>query len=256
MLRHTQVSSTLRAMAASSNPLSRMVLRYRSMRRRVVSLLWMFMRNGRPARAMSSVDSSPEHARMMAGWGFVYGRGRRSGSLQVPELPLVLVVRGRPRLDHDLFGLDQAVVRLLRIDAVALVLVDVERRAAPEPDHDPASADVVDQGHLLGEADRVVQGHLGDGEADVDLLRAGGKRGGEGDGIDVGADAVEVVLGEPEHVHAEVIAQLRFVQRLLDDPLIVRRVHRAREQEVAESHEILSSSRSSAEEWSRGGSSA
>src|SRR5437867_126783 len=90
-----------------------------------------------------------------------------------------------------------------------------------------------------------MQRHLGDGEADVDLLRAGGKRGGEADGIDVGADAVEVVLGEPEHLHAERIAQLCFAQRLLDDSLIVRRVHRGRKQESAESHEALYSSRSS-----------
>jgi hypothetical protein len=79
----------------------------------------------------------------------------------------------------------------------------------------------------------------------LDLLRGGGKRGGEGDGIDVGADAVEVVLGEPEHIHAERVAQLCFVQRLLDHALIVRRVHRGREQEIAESHEVPYSSRSS-----------
>src|SRR5262249_22259772 len=69
--------------------------------------------------------------------------------------------------------------------------------------------------------------------------------GGEGDGIDVGADAVEVVLGEPEHVHAERIAQLRFLQRLLDDALIVRRVHRGRKQKIAEAHEVPYPSRSS-----------
>ena len=52
----------------------------------------------------------------------------------------------------------------------------------------------------------MVQGHLRDREADAYLPRARRQRGGEAHGIDVGADAVEVVLGEPQHLHAELIA--------------------------------------------------
>ena len=76
----------------------------------------------------------------------------------------------------------------------------------PEPDDEPALADVVDQRHLLGHAYRMVQRHLRDREADADLLRARGQRGGEAHGIDVGADAVEVVLREPQHLHPELVA--------------------------------------------------
>ena len=133
-------------------------------------------------------------------------------------------------------GLDQAIVRLVRIDAVALVVVDVVRGAPPEADEQPPSADVVDQRHLLGHADRMMERHLRDREPDVDALGAAGERRGECHRIDVGADAVEVVLGEPQHLHPELVAKLRFTQRFLDDPVILIRLHRGGEEEVAEFH--------------------
>ena len=72
----------------------------------------------------------------------------------------------------------------------------------------------------------MVQRHLRHREADLDTLGARGERRGERHGIDVGADAVEMVLGQPEHLHAERITEARLAQRLLDDLLVHRGVHR------------------------------
>ena len=63
-LRHTQHCSTLRATAASSQPCSRSVRRYRSMRCRVTSFDCTFIMNGRPWRAMCSIPSSLEAERI------------------------------------------------------------------------------------------------------------------------------------------------------------------------------------------------
>ena len=45
----------------------------------------------------------------------------------------MLVVLGGPGLEHDLFGLEQALVCLGGVDAVALVVVDVVGGARPSP---------------------------------------------------------------------------------------------------------------------------
>jgi len=52
----------VRATVCSSKPFSRSVPRYRSMRRFVSSFDWMFIRNGRPARACRASIPRPRGA--------------------------------------------------------------------------------------------------------------------------------------------------------------------------------------------------
>ena len=77
--------------------------------------------------------------------------------LQIPVFALVHVVFCRPGFDHNVFGFEQALVSFFRIDAVALVIVDIESRAASQTDQQATVADVVDQRHLFRHAYRVVQ---------------------------------------------------------------------------------------------------
>ena len=120
------------------------------------------------------------------------------------------------------------------IDAVALIVVNVVGGAAAQSDDQPALADVIDQRELLGHADRMMQRHLRHREADLRALRGGRQRGGETDRIDIGADAVEMMFREPDHVEAEFIGQSCLAQGLVDDLAVARGVTAFREQEVAE----------------------
>jgi len=104
------------------------------------------------------------------------------------------------------------------------------------PDDQPAVAQVVDQRELFGQPDRVVQRGLRHREADADPPGRHRQGGGEGDRIDVGAVAVEMVLGEPDCVEAERVGEARLRQRLLDHHPIARRIAALGEQEVAEFH--------------------
>jgi hypothetical protein len=51
---------------------------------------------------------------------------------------------------------------------------------------------MVDDGQLFGETHRVMQGRLQHGKADRRLPDRRRQRGGEGDRVDIGADAVEM----------------------------------------------------------------
>jgi len=59
------------AIVPSSKPASCIVLRYSAVRWRVTSIDCTFIRNGRPRRASSSSDASPEAARISCGCGCV-----------------------------------------------------------------------------------------------------------------------------------------------------------------------------------------
>src|SRR3546814_4244468 len=45
-----------------------------------------------------------------------------------------------------------------------------------------------------------------------------------------------MMLGEPQHLHAELVAELTLAQRLVDDLAVLVGIHRGRKHEVAESH--------------------
>lgn len=68
---------------------------------------------------------------------------------------MMLIVPRRPDFGEDLLGLQQPGVSPLRRNAIAAVLVEVVRRAAPQTDNNPSPAEVVNKRHLLGQPDRV-----------------------------------------------------------------------------------------------------
>ncbi len=156
--------------------------------------------------------------------------------LERPVFAVMFDRPARPGLQHDRLGLLEALLRLLGRDVVALVVVDVVRRAAAQSRDDPPLGDVVEQRDLLGQADRVVQRDLRDGEADLDAAGRGGQRGGKAERIDVGADAVEMVLGQPQGVEAKLLRQPGLGDGLVDHALVLSRVAAFREQEIAEFH--------------------
>ena len=78
-------------------------------------------------------------------------------------------------------------------------------------------AEVVQQGGLNGEPDRVVKGQLDNGEADLQVLSARGDCGAQYQRVGVGCGAVEVVLGQPHGVHAYLLGERYFVQGAVDD---------------------------------------
>ncbi|CUV03584.1 hypothetical protein MGWOODY_Clf2802 [hydrothermal vent metagenome] len=127
---------------------------------------------------------------------------------------------------------------IVRVDAITPEFVEVVSRASADADNHPSSADVVDEGDLLGEPDGVVQGHLGDGKAYLDLLGPGGDGRGESHRVDVNASAVEVVLRQPDGVEPQLVGQDRFFQRLFDHAEVVVRGFTLWKEEVAELHGI------------------
>ena len=154
----------------------------------------------------------------------------------MPEPAMVVERLAGPRGDQNLLRLLQALLRLVMVDAEALVIVDVVRGAAAETDDEPPFGDVVEERQLLCEADRMMQRRLHDREPDLAASRRSGQRTGKADRVDIGADPVEVVLGEPDHIHAELVRQPSLAQRLVDHRAVARRVAAVRKQEIAEFH--------------------
>ena len=122
------------------------------------------------------------------------------------------------------------------VDAETLVVVDVVRAAAAEPDDEPAFRQIVDDGELLGEADRVMQRGLQHGEAERGALERDRQRAGKADRIGIGADAIEMMLAEPDNIDAELVGQHRLAQRLVDDNAVALRIAAVGKQKIAELH--------------------
>src|SRR5271166_6705684 len=160
--------------------------------------------------------------------------------LEVPEPAVMLELFAAPGLEHDRLGLLEARLSLGVVEAVALIIVDVIRGAAPQSDDQPSLADMVDQRELLGHADRMMQRHLGDREADPDSLRRYRQRGGKTHRIDISADAIEMMFGQPDHLEAQLVSEPRLAQGLVDHLTIVRGIAAFRKQEVAELHAWIS----------------
>jgi len=80
---------------------------------------------------------------------------------------------------HDRFRFLEPSLRFRVIDAESLVVIDVIGGAAAETHDQPAFRYMVDEGDLFRHADRVVQCHLRDREADLRVLCGGRQRCGE-----------------------------------------------------------------------------
>ena len=122
---------------------------------------------------------------------------------------------GRQALLDDVPDLEHALDLVVEVEAEALELVALIARA--QADHRPALAQVVQEGDLLGEANRVVERRHDDRGAEPDAL--GDRREVGGHHQRRGADAVvgEVVLGEPGHVEAHVVGEAHHVGGVAHD---------------------------------------
>src|SRR5262249_15863511 len=100
----------------------------------------------------------------------------------------------------------------------------------------PAPAEVVNQCYLLRQPNRVMQGHLRHGKAD---LNSGGTRGNgrsEGHGVNIDAATIEVVFRQPDRIESELVTQLPFLQGLMNQRKVVRGRRAFRKEKIAEPH--------------------
>jgi hypothetical protein len=89
---------------------------------------------------------------------------------------------------------------------------------------------------LLGKADRMMQRCLHNRKANLAALGRSSQRTGKADRVDIGANPVEMMLGEPNNIDPELFGQPRFAQRLVDHDAIPRGIPAVRKQKVAELH--------------------
>src|SRR5215510_7118466 len=125
-----------------------------------------------------------------------------------------------PGFDQDLLRLQQPRLCLLRGNAIATVFIEIIRGAATEADDHASLTQVVDEGYLLRQPDRVMQGHLSHRKADANPPGAGGDGRGKGQRIDIGAAAIKVVLRQPEDIEAQGITELGLRERLVDNDTV------------------------------------
>ena len=95
---------------------------------------------------------------------------------------------------------------------------------------------MVEEGHLFGEADRVVQRRLKHGETEAGMAQTRGQRAGEPDRVGINRDAVEMVFGEPNDVDAELVGEMGLADRLVDHDAVMVGVAAVGKQEVGEFH--------------------
>src|SRR5262249_35605655 len=73
-------------------------------------------------------------------------------------------------------------------------------------------------------------------------LGRGRERGREGDGVDVAAIAIDVMLAQPQHLDAELLGAAGLAQRLLHDAPVLIRVAALGKPEIAELRAAIASS--------------
>src|SRR5271169_6847 len=134
----------------------------------------------------------------------------------MPVPSFVLEVLPGPGLDKDPLGFLQTCLGLVMVDAETLVIVDIVGGAAAETDDEAPLSDIVEDSQLFGKTDRVMQRGLHDGKADLAVPGRGGQCAGKADRVDVGADPVEMMLGEPYHIDPKFVGEPRLAQGLVD----------------------------------------
>ena len=113
-----------------------------------------------------------------------------------------------PGPQHDLDALLEPFASLVLRDSHPVVLE--REQPAPDPPVETPAAENVDEGKVLGQADRIVEGHQADGAAESDAPRARGQMGEHE--LRARRDAAvgrEVVLGDPHAVEAELFGAFR-----------------------------------------------
>ena len=102
---------------------------------------------------------------VLCGGRCLFGFGRGAASVEYAGFR-VPMEEARPRFVEAAQIVVKARLRLVMVDAEPLVVVDVVGAAAAEPDDEPPFEHIVEQRHLLGEPDRMVQRGLQNREAD------------------------------------------------------------------------------------------
>jgi hypothetical protein len=141
-----------------------------------------------------------------------------------------------PRADHHLQRLLHPLAAVVAPQSVADELVLVVVGPVPDADVEPAGGQVVEEGELRGQADRMAKRELQHGEADPDPRRARRHHAGERDGIAVDALAREVVLGEPDAVEAGRLREARLRDLGVDGVGVLLGRGRESQRQPAESH--------------------
>src|SRR5215475_9029730 len=85
----------------------------------------------------------------------------------------------------------------------------------------------------------MVQRHLCHGKADLDTASHHGQRSSKTNRVDIGADAVEMMLCHPHRIKAKLLGQLGLRDGFIDDAYVQRRFAALGKQEVAELHIVL-----------------
>ena len=167
-------------------------------------------------------------------------RERSRAQVRDVEIPVLAVVDHAllgPAVEHDLLDLLETLLRLVGIDLIGGVLVEVHHAAAAQPDDQPALADMVQQRELLGQSQRMIERRLENREADLDPRGHRAQRGGERRRIDVGGVAIEMMLGEEQGVDADLLGQHGLLQRLLDRATVIRRILALRKEKRSDFHD-------------------
>src|SRR5260370_30750376 len=100
-----------------------------------------------------------------------------------------------PRLEQDLDDLRKSRAALCGFDVVAAEFI--EAIAAADSEFEPAAAQEVDFGHLLGETHRMIERSDDNSRADSDAAGDSGDISGEGEDGAVGTMGAEVMFGKP-----------------------------------------------------------
>ena len=88
---------------------------------------------------------------------------------------------------------------------------------ATRADDEPAVAQVVQQRRLHCQANRMMESQFHNGESDLEMGGPGGHGGAQHQRVRMGGGAVEMVLGQPDRVHADLFCQNDLVQGAVDD---------------------------------------
>jgi hypothetical protein len=135
--------------------------------------------------------------------------------LKAIELALVAERLALPRFLHDRERLFEARLALGVGDVQRVVRP--RRAAATDAEVEAPAAQVIDGGHLLGDAQRVGQRQHGHGGSDADAARAGGHETGQRDRRRLhGACGAEVNLAEPDAVESPRLGGIGQLERLLE----------------------------------------
>src|SRR5262249_2457357 len=119
----------------------------------------------------------------------------------------------RPKLAHDLQALFENPLIILERDGERLVLAPVI--AAARGEVDAPTGEHIEGGPLLRHADRMVQWQHGDSWCEPDAPGACGDMGQDELWAGQHAERVEMVLADPNRVHAELLGVQRLVDNLL-----------------------------------------